>query len=299
MHHLNLKKRYVLLTTIVFLLLIADLWAWRRMGPSVQIALLAFSGMFVFFGLLVAYRRLHTQMAAGQRDLTLAISDHYRQMEALISLYAVIKPDLPLPASRGWAASPDFLKQLAEVILHRQPKLVVEASSGFSTLVTAYCLKRIGKGKVVSLEHDALYAEATRRVIAFHGMQDIATVIHAPLTEVDIDHHKWLWYDLDRLQIDQPIDVLIIDGPPKATQPLSRYPALPLLHRHLNHDATILLDDGVRDDERETVARWEKEFPEITSEYLRLEKGAFLIRRHSEKRVDTKQQDSIPETSMR
>lgn len=293
------KKNQVFLAGAAFLLLAADLWAWQRMGPLAQVVMVTVSATFVFFGWVEAYRRLRAQITTGQCDLILRMSNHYRQLEALISLYTVIKPDLPLPPARGWAASPDLLKRLTEILLQKQPKLVVEAGSGLSTLITAYCLKRNGKGKVISLEHNAPYAEATRRVIAFHGLQDIATVVHAPLTEVDIDHNKWLWYDLGKVSIDLPIDLLTIDGPPDTTQPLARYPALPLLFGHLDHNATILLDDGIREDERETVARWEKEFPEMTCEYLGLEKGAFILQRHSVTCVDTTQQDHSFETALR
>ena len=77
---------------------------------------------------------------------------------------------------------------------------------------------------------------------------------------------------------DQPIDLLVVDGPPGNIQSLSRYPALPLLYRHLSDRSIVILDDGHRDDEKKIVALWEKEFSNLSPEFLDLEKGAYIIR---------------------
>jgi predicted O-methyltransferase YrrM len=274
-------KDNVVLGCTSLVLLMGGLLAWHWIGASAVVVMLAVSTALVLGGLSVTFRRLRRQVAEVNQNLMRQMNDDYRQLEALASLYAAVKPDLPLPEPRGWAASPDFLSRLAEVILQKRPTLVVEAGSGVSTLITAYCLKRLGGGRVISLDHDAQYAASTQRAIAFHGLEDVATVVHAPLREVEIDGNAWLWYDLDGVELDHPIDVLTIDGPPDTTQRLARYPAMPLLHDRLGGEAVILLDDGGRADEQEVVARWEKEFGDIGSEYLQLEKGAFIIRRQA------------------
>jgi hypothetical protein len=73
---------------------------------------------------------------------------------------------------------------------------------------------------------------------------------------------------------------LVVDGPPGNIQRLSRYPALPLLYGHLNDRSTIIVDDGRREDEREIVARWEKEFTHISATFLGLEKGAYIVHKN-------------------
>lgn len=181
---------------------------------------------------------------------------------------------------RGWAASPDLLKKITEAILIEKPSLVVEVSSGVSTLVIAYCLKQLGRGKVVSLEHDAKFAAISQSFISFHGLEDIATIVDAPLKETVIDDQKWHWYNTDCLKFDQPIDLLVVDGPPGNIQKLSRYPALPVLYQQLSNRANIILDDGHRGDEKEIVARWEKEFNYISSEFLDAEKGTYLLQKN-------------------
>jgi hypothetical protein len=82
-----------------------------------------------------------------------------------------------------------------------------------------------------------------------------------------------------------PIDLLVIDGPPESTQKMARYPALPLLFKYLLNESIIILDDGGRKEEKEIVEIWEKEFENISSEYLDFEKGAFLIKKHGTPKI--------------
>jgi predicted O-methyltransferase YrrM len=204
-----------------------------------------------------------------------------QQIESLFSIFFTLEPKFPLPTMRGWAASPDLLKEIISLTHRQKPQLVVEASSGVSTLIIAYCLKRLGSGKLISLEHEQKFAQATQNNLLLHGLDDIATVIHAPLVEVEINNAinntKWLWYDLTKVEIPDAIDMLIVDGPPGTTQKLARYPALPLLHEKLSSDAIIILDDGARSDEGKIVKQWMEEFKMSNSEYISLEKGAYLI----------------------
>ncbi|MFM2311952.1 MAG: hypothetical protein RLZZ04_1228 [Cyanobacteriota bacterium] len=199
------------------------------------------------------------------------------QIESLFSIFATLNPQFPLPSTRGWAASPDLLKEIISLIHRQKPQLVVEASSGVSTLIIAYCLQRLGTGKLISLEHEEKFAQLTQNNLSLHGLDDVATVIHAPLVEVEINGTKWLWYDLTKVEIPEAIDLLIVDGPPGTTQKLARYPALPMLHNKLSQDAMVLLDDGARSDEAKIVEQWMEELNMSHSEYLPLEKGAYLI----------------------
>ena len=252
--------------------LIVGIVGWWLIGEIALIICLALCTMLILGVCLEIYRRLTQQIQAD-----------YRQVESLFSIFSVIKANVPLPDTRGWASSPDLLKTISEIVISKSPQLVVEASSGVSTLIIAYCLKQTGKGEVISLEHDPEYAAANQSLILAHGLNDIATIAHAPLKEVEINNAKWLWYDLDRLKTEQPIDLLVIDGPPGVTQDLARYPALPLLYKRLADESTVILDDGNRKDEKEIVKRWKKEFNDIDYRFLQLEKGGFIIN----KRVKT------------
>ena len=203
----------------------------------------------------------------------------FRQVEALFSLFSTLRPDLPFPDTGDWAASPDFLKKLTELILKQEAQMVAETGSGVSTLVIAYCLKRLGRGKVISLEHDERYVTTTNELITFHGLSQFASVVHCPLVKVDIGDETFSWYSTEGVRFERPIDLLVVDGPPVADEQFPRYPALPLLSAHLAKNAFILLDDGRRAGETRTNKRWTAEFPSMTSEFLPTEKGAFLLRR--------------------
>ena len=212
-------------------------------------------------------------------ELRAHIDATYMQTESLFSLFSSLRPDIPFPKTRGWAASPDFLKQICSLVLTKKPALVFETGSGVSTLVIAYCLKKLGKGKIISLDHLTHYADETLEMIAMHGLSEYAEIYHAPLKETLIGQETWLWYDLDGVKIDKDIDILIIDGPPATTQPLARYPVLPMLYHHLGKDVVALLDDGARQDEKDIVERYKTEFPKLTYRYLDFEKGAFIMTR--------------------
>jgi hypothetical protein len=273
-------KTDLLFLIAAFIFLIVAAMAGRTLfGDTIFVVMPIVASLLVMAVVLEAYRRLEEDIRASRNRLEAGSFQDYRQIEALLSLQNTLKPSLPFPATRDWAASPDLLKTITEIILSEKPGLIVEASSGVSTLVAAYCLRQLGKGRVISLEHDPKYAAITRSLIEFHGLQDIATVADAPLKEYRIKDQTWLWYDTNAFTADEPADLFVIDGPPSVIQPLARYPALPLMHDRLAEHAVIVLDDGGREDERKIMASWNVEFPDLSAEFVDLEKGAFIIRK--------------------
>ncbi|NVJ49819.1 MAG: class I SAM-dependent methyltransferase [Gammaproteobacteria bacterium] len=202
----------------------------------------------------------------------------YHQVEAMTNLNLALQPRTALPSMRGYAGSPDFLMWLYREIQARAPKVIVEASSGVSTLVCGYALQQLGEGKVVSLEHHEFFAGISQNNLVQHQVNDVAQVIHAPLIKHSINGEQWQWYDFAAANLPEKIDMLVIDGPPRRTQPLARYPALPLLHSRLADDAVILIDDAARADERAMVKRWQQEYPNLTVVTLPAEKGLTVVR---------------------
>lgn len=205
----------------------------------------------------------------------------FRQLEALQGLYTDLRLTSSLPGTRGWAASPDFLLELTRHALAEKPPVVVECSSGASTLVLARCMQINGAGKVYSLEHDPAYAEQTRRQLERHGLSAWAEVLDAPLVPQEFAGATWPWYATDKLPPHAAIDMLVIDGPPMATRALARYPAGPALFGRLSGAAAVFLDDASRPDEKEILRRWASEFPELEHCPLACEKGAALLRRQN------------------
>lgn len=250
---------------------IAGHQAWGSVGLVLPMAL----ATLITVLLLIDLRHHRMQVFAKQHA---EARSAFHQMESIVGLQEVLRPVLPLPATRSWAAAPDLLRELAVHCLTREVRVAVEAGSGVSTLVMAYCMKRKGQGRVIALEHDASYAERNRQLLADHGLSEFAVVVHAPLVKHVIDNREWQWYDLSRVDLDAPIDLLLVDGPPDTTQALARWPALPLLQARLAPRATVFLDDGDRADERETARRWKEAHPAATLDHLPLEGGCWVLR---------------------
>lgn len=209
----------------------------------------------------IAYHKL-SGMAQSIRSESRAYADNtIAQVEGLMALYARVAGLPTLPRSRGWAASPDMLHNLVQLVQAHQPRVALECSSGLSTVVLANEMRRMGRGRVISLEHDSHYAEATRALLRAHQLQDWAEVVHAPLVEQSVNGWTGRWYDLTALPAMESVHLLVVDGPPSTTAPLARYPALPLLARHLAAEAIVLADDADRPDERAMVARWMHDVP--------------------------------------
>jgi predicted O-methyltransferase YrrM len=183
----------------------------------------------------------------------------YVQVEALLELRALAGADaigLPMPALRGWAASPSTLLTAVRAVLDLRPDLVVECGSGSSSVWIGHVLRRLGHGRYVALEHDAAYAEVSRAEVARHGLADLVEVRHAPLVPVTVDGAEQPWYDPAAFADLDGIGVVFVDGPPNATGPMARVPAVPLLGPRCVRGAVVVLDDAARPEERAVVDHW-------------------------------------------
>lgn len=218
------------------------------------------------------------------RRLTAFVEKHlkhtFRQIEASQNLNAILPTDDVMPASRGWAASPDLLLTLVDQLITARPSLVLEAGSGASTLWMALTMRKYGiDGKVIALDHEPAYAAKTRQFLDRHGVADLAEVRDAPLEDFGIGEDTYAWYAKAAWEHLSEIRLVFIDGPPADTGDLARFPALPLLHDALAPDAVLVLDDLIVPDMQETLQRWLGAYPEFTSEALPLEKQAAILRR--------------------
>lgn len=195
------------------------------------------------------------------------------QVEALLWLYSRFTPQVNLPAMRGVAGSPDFLKVIVEYCTLKQPAVIVEASSGVSSIILSEWLMHTGSpARHHALDHLEKYADLTREKVRNPHSQ----VWHAPLVEHLIDGKAWKWYDMSALEKVEQIDMLVIDGPTEDIQPLARYPALPLLRDKLSPAAVIILDDANRASERAIIQRWQQEFG-LQAKFIPTEKGACVL----------------------
>jgi predicted O-methyltransferase YrrM len=187
--------------------------------------------------------------------------DVVRQVEALLQLLPRVDTSGPrFPMSGGWAMDAEGLLALSDLIDAHRPQKVLEIGSGASTSWMGTFVQRHG-GSIVSLEHQRVYAEKTARAAAALGLQDTVDVRLAELKPVTLGEREYLWYDQDVLRDLQDIDMLVVDGPPKATGEDARFPALPLLVERLAPQCVVVIDDFQRPAERAMVERWIEQFP--------------------------------------
>jgi hypothetical protein len=206
-----------------------------------------------------------------------AVLEWQRQQYALMQIRPLFG-ELPLDLS-GWAADPILVHNAVRLIVEARPRLVLECGSGSSTIAIARCLKALGGGRIVSLDPDPVYAGRTNHLIRLYSLEREAEVVTAPLVPRSIGSESRLWYDpAYEALLEQKIDLLLVDGPPGATGPRARYPAVPLLKQHLAKECWILMDDGDRSDERAIAHAWSEELGAKLI-YLEGGRGGWLLHR--------------------
>ncbi len=225
-------------------------------------------------------RRVGADIEGTKKEIKKEIKQTFRQLEALQNLSAVLPANDVVPATRGWAASPDLLVVLVDLVISERPSLVVECGSGASTLWLALAMRRFKiDGRIIALDHDPVFGGKTREFLARHDVRDLAEVRDAPLESFSLDGETYSWYARRAWEDLTGIDLLFVDGPPAATGHQARYPALPLLSGSLSRAATVVLDDLVVPDMQKVLRLWLDAYPDFGSEVLPLEKQAAVLRR--------------------
>jgi predicted O-methyltransferase YrrM len=189
---------------------------------------------------------------------------------------ATIAPRLgPLLDGLGnWAVDADFARLVAEEA-KRRPGLVVELGSGVSTWLVASVLAESDTGRLISVDHDPHFAARTDERLESDRVQ----VVLAPLRRQVFGDTETEWYDVETVLAalpDDPIDLLVVDGPPMAST-WSRRPAIEVLGPRLAPGAVVLLDDGRRRQERSVALRWVREHPELKLCWHDTLKGAWRL----------------------
>lgn len=186
-----------------------------------------------------------------------------QSMEAILQLEGLSLLRAPHPLMDGWAMDPVSVLGVLRIVLETRPGLVVECGSGTSTVWIAAALKQLGQGRLVSLEHLEEYALKTREALAAQGLEGIADVRCAPLTELTVDERAVQWYDPALFADLGQVDMLLVDGPPKSVGEHARHPAVPVLADKLHSGAIIIVDDCDRPDEVASIKRWQERMPQV------------------------------------
>ena len=225
-------------------------------------------------------RSLHSKVskssAAISRDIAKLMIDNkkismtaFRQTQALIQLTQLLDFKSPIPPTRSWAASPDLLLTITEIVRKYRPGLVVELGSGVSTLVAA----KAGARKVVSIDNSDEFGGKTISLLKDHKVRGVDVRI-APLQPYA---NGFTWYDTSMIKDLKRIDLLIVDGPPGSKNPEARYPALAEFKDKLSAKAVIVIDDVHREGERKLAEDFAKAMPNHQLVILDHEKGTAVI----------------------
>jgi predicted O-methyltransferase YrrM len=201
------------------------------------------------------------------------------ETEALIQIYSKF-PDvkLPMPASGSWAVDAQSLAYLLSLAQDIQPRRILELGSGTSSIWLGYLCRRSG-ADLITLDHLDEYLQKTRAAVNRHGLDHVIDTRFAPLEKVQCDGKEFDWYSIDALSDVTEIDLLLVDGPPAATGPRARYPALPVLSEQLSDKAVVVLDDAHRPDEVHILKGWREQFPDFHRVAIGTPRLAILERR--------------------
>jgi predicted O-methyltransferase YrrM len=213
--------------------------------------------------------RIAREIAVSTKELKTSMWQSYRQTEAMQQLLSLLKFSAPVPPTRSWAASPDLLLTLAQLVRKHNPKLVVELGSGVSTLVVA----KAGAKKVISIDNSGEFADKTREVLKEHkvrGVEIRVAQLKAHISGVD-------WYDTAVIKDLKRIDLLIVDGPPGSKNPEARMPARAEFIAKLSPKAIIVIDDVNREGERKLAESFAKALPNHVLTIYPHEKGTAVI----------------------
>ncbi len=232
-------------------------------------------------------RRMEASLARTGRQLSQeSVHLHaglYRAIESLLAVHryldrSSVLPPLADPYS-GWAISSDMARLLCELFVQYRPSVIVELGSGSSTALFGHLIRQFGGTRLVAVEHDAVWYAQTLEQLHLIGLTDIVELRYAPLESLEFDTERFRWYSLEALEDVMDIDLVFVDGPPGHIQPLARYPAGPVIAPKCSTGCLFVVDDIVREDEREMVERWSKETQLVPlEEHLWLQKGALVMR---------------------
>jgi len=218
---------------------------------------------------------------ARKGDLVEAQDQCYRQLASWIQIQRFLGKSLILKPMRGWALSPDAILHVLLELQARPQPLLFEFGSGQSTIILAAYLQIKGAGRIISIEHDPVYADQIQKQIQQSGLEKHVELRVVPLEpKHQVAASKGcLSYNLDDLTGADHIDVALIDGPPEKNGQLTRYFPLIWALDRLCPGGVAFLDDAHRANERLVIQEVARQRPGFLQEDFVTEKGLHGFRR--------------------
>jgi hypothetical protein len=252
--------------------------------------------------------------------LNYGFNNSVKQVESFIGVQCYLETGQLAMEYHGWPISSDVALFLLGKVEKNNYDLIIEFGSGTSTQLFAKAINNqlksqskhidenlalIGSDKggtyvqptthrelpnrIVTFEHNKKYHNKTMAELETNKLSYLVDLVHAPLIELKIENDDYLYYSCEQklaqlatIFAERTVKILVlIDGPPGATGPLARLPAVPLLLNYLGkHQLDIVLDDYKRQEEIETVDRWKQQFEKrsltYNEEVVQCEKGVFF-----------------------
>lgn len=244
-------------------------------------------------------RKLSEVQANLQKQQKTQSQNNLKQIESFLRLQKYCGDSIVLPDMHGFPISPDLGIYIVRLIETGNYDAVIEFGSGVSTTLIALAIQKssVTKGEAaipcLSFEHLDTYLSATIQQLKNANLQKLVELVHAPLVEnVGAHEAPTPYYDCRRslqdlkesLNNPQPKLLVLVDGPPAATGPYARYPALDVVDSAFEGMAEVhyLMDDYIRQDERDIVALWEASLSKQNrlfqkQEFTKFEKQACLL----------------------
>lgn len=172
-------------------------------------------------------------------------------------------PYLPFATS---SLRPLYLANILNDIVINGRESVLEFGSGISTILIGRLARKNNLPiKVLSVDHLDFWVEGVQEQVRKEGLEDIISLIHAPLKPCAPEAGTLPWYDTDIITAhtgDRLFDLVIIDGPPayETSKKEARYPAYPFIADRLAQRSSVYLDDADREGEKVILQRWEEEY---------------------------------------
>lgn len=165
-----------------------------------------------------------------------------------------------------WTISAQAMNFLEREIRARPPTRVLEFGSGLSTACLARYMAEAAPDTpgpaLISVEEDASFCAQSRRLIAELGLEELASVHHAPLVTQEVAGRSVPGYNLAATILAEleanPADLVFIDGPGKSGGPFGRWATLHAVLPLLPRGFRFYLDDALLDSALECARLWDE-----------------------------------------
>ncbi|MDT0217835.1 MULTISPECIES: coiled-coil domain-containing protein [Alcaligenes] len=250
------------------------------------------------------FKKQSDDLVRVRRHLETAVKNNsanaVRQIQSFVGMQEYFATGV-LPAfnseAHSWPISADFALCLVQQLVLKPYDLVIEFGSGMSTVLVAKTLASMAERngtrqtQFVSFDHLDSYYQQTLAYVQQAGLEKAVQLLLTPIEDWQAaDGQVYPYYGCQstlaklakQRQATRKRILVIVDGPPAATGPQARYPAGPLLMEHFpNAHIDFLMDDYIREDEKQVVQHWLADMEALgragTSTEYKLEKDACLL----------------------